>query len=44
MSESIDISNPGKPKRVVIIASNPAVSTLCARWVDHQTMTRRRSG
>ena len=26
MSESIDILNPGKPKRVLIIASNPAVS------------------
>lgn len=26
MSGSIDVLNPDKPKRVVIIASNPAVS------------------
>jgi putative intracellular protease/amidase len=26
MSESVDVLNPGKPKRVVIVASNPAVS------------------
>src|SRR6516162_3460549 len=26
MSASIDISNPGKPRRVAIVASNPSVS------------------
>ena len=28
MSGSLDVLNPNKPKRVVIVASNPAVSTL----------------